>query len=608
MQTTQPSASAPRRPRVVRLIVLTVVVTVAVLGITSAVLLNQQDVRQWVSKSLWQDRSLAEGAVHSYRSDALRERDDDLKRGELANAADINAKLAREAMRRALAVHRAWLKKMDKQTKLYAESSNRPTWNYRNTAADFFCFQLIGAMRLNPAGMDAMRATLTAEEKLRTPEGLCQPVNTETLSPVQTDHNELIFASSEYVKDGLLSVYERYGPGVVDQRMYAIVDALIAQSKHGSKFGPIPSTDNEPNGNLLQTCGRLSYATGREDYAEFGARIADAIIEQSLSPNNGLLPSDFDFEKNKVLVADLKLKDHGNEAVLGLSEMYALAVARSDQPVWKERAQRWAAPLATLFEIILKHGKNQDGLLCQIMQPSPPGPTLELPADNWGYILVGSMLYVEAAKRQGTMDAERIDAIEKEITAISTSVFNRPIMPWQGHMDSEADTVESAIYVAAYRPAMRSTALNWADQQIQMMYMHQRGNGTATNGYLDGNFIRTSLLYADARSGGWRAEPFRLDVRVGYAEDANGNAVLSVASEEPYQGTLVHDGPRHQTILKLPWDWPRLNSWPEWTLPSQLTVTKSEGADQAIAGSKIPAKLPISLTSSTPVRLSLRRE
>jgi hypothetical protein len=131
-------------------------------------------------------------------------------------------------------------------------------------------------------------------------------------------------------------------------------------------------------------------------------------------------------------------------------------------------------------------------------------------------------------------------------------------------MDSDADAIESAIYIAAYRPALRDEALAWTDRHVAAFFESQDADGTAVGHYLDGNFIRTSLLYADVRSGGWRADPWREDVLIGFASNEHGKAVLTVQCTEPYAGTLRPPEPRHRSIMKLPWNWARLNSWPEW--------------------------------------------
>ena len=110
--------------------------------------------------------------------------------------------------------------------------------------------------------MASLLESLEAEQALRTAEGLCIPIDSDTGARISVDHDELLFGTSEYCKDGLLSIYERYGGELIGTRLLTLVDALIAESRHQTKYGPIPGGGAEINGNLLQLCGRLSYATG----------------------------------------------------------------------------------------------------------------------------------------------------------------------------------------------------------------------------------------------------------------------------------------------------------------------------------------------------------
>src|SRR5688500_13550223 len=256
----------------------TVVTTVIVLAATLGSLLYARGTRRLINSLLVTPEPPRVEDPFSLRQVVLAERARALDAGDVVAAARMNAMLSHEAMLRAAAVHKAWLARRQPQTKLYAQSADRPEWNYRNTAADFFAFHLNAALLLNPDGLPSLEETLAAEAALRTPDGLCQPVIAASGRPVSVDHDELLFGSSEYAKDGLLSVYERHGGALIGPRLLAIVDAVIAQSRHPSRFGVLPGTGSEINGNMLQLCGRLSYAEQRPQYAEFAARIADATI------------------------------------------------------------------------------------------------------------------------------------------------------------------------------------------------------------------------------------------------------------------------------------------------------------------------------------------
>jgi hypothetical protein len=589
-----------------RTVLLACVLTAVALLVVVLILLQVPGVRSWAAQHLQEPSRPLQGDAFELREVLLDQRDREVRSGDVEDAAEINAQLSQEALLRSLAVHKAWLGRRDPTTHLYAQSEERPEWNYRNTAADFFGFHLHAGLRLNPSAMDSLKQTLRAESALRTSGGLCQPVLARSGQNIKVDQEELVFGSSEYIKDGLLSVYERYGNGLVGETIVSVVDAIIRESRHPSKSGVLPGRGTEVNGNMLQVCGRMSYALGREDYAEFAARIAEAMVRQALPANGGLLPMEYDYSADKVIDATVKLRDHGNEAVLGLAEVYAMAVARSAEPRWQARAGEWAEPLARLFETVLTHGVDGGGRLVVSMRVSPPGPSTDKITDNWGYVLCGTLLFTEAARRHGKLDALRLAKLEARVDQVARAVFARlPATAWGGSMDSDADAVESAIYLAALRPALRGEALGWADRQIDMMFARQRSDGIVDDHYLDGNFIRTSLMYADARSGGWRVEPWREDVSVGFADDGRGRTALVVSCLEPYSGRLVPDQPRHRSIMKLPWNWPRLNSWPEWPPAEGMTVTEASGV-QASVGAAPPEGFRVELPANGSARILLQ--
>jgi hypothetical protein len=337
---------------------------------------------------------------------------------------------------------------------------------------------------------------------------------------------------------------------------------------------------SEENGNVLQACSRLALATGRDRYALQAAAIAAASVDQMLPACNGLPVVTFDYAAGKVRDRRVRIRDHGNEIIPGLSEAYALAVYRSaSDAAWKARADHWAEPIGRMFELLLQKGLNRDGVPVSVIDPFT-GEHLEPTAnDNWGYFTNGVLLFTQAARRHGTIDAARLDAMDAGVDRIAAAVAKQYGIDWVGvPFDGYCDTIESALYTAHHRPQTAAVLLPWADDQVALLMACQQPDGFVSRRYLDGNFIRTLLMYADARSGGWRVVPWRADVRVGFAQ-SDAAAVLTVSSATPYTGTLLPDQPRHRTIMHLPWDWPRLNSWPEWFTPDEIvSVTDAKGA------------------------------
>lgn len=608
-QSTAPARAnaAPKRPW--GTIGLTALVTALALSAAGYFAIGWEPVREAVDRAVSPGRPLTSTGSRGLRSMLIGRRDGAVSRGDVVSAAEINADLAHEALVRAYILHRRSFARRDPNTKLYPQQRSIPHWNYRNTAADFFAFHLQTGMRLNPDGMPSLLETLEAESSLSPPGELCRPVHAHTGEPIDADEQELLFASSEYVKDGLISVFERFGDGPASVRMLAVLDAVVKHSRHGSKQGPIPGTGSEVNGNVLQVCSRLSFAVDRPEYAEIAARIAEAYVQQAMPANQGIPPAAFDFSRGDVIEPVLKLKDHGNEVLPGLSEAFALAVARRDDPTWRDRADRWAEPLAVMFETILDKGRDERGLLARELDPTTMTALTPKQNDNWGYVLNAALLFAQAARVQEKLPPQRIDALEARVDAIIAAVLKQDGLEWEGGMDGYADAMESGLYMAAYRPACRAGLLSWVDRQIEYMFSAQKSGGAVADHYLDGNFLRTSLMYADARTGGWRVEPWRGDVRVGFAADEQGRAAVVVSTDKPYRGVLVPDSPRHRTIMRLPWNWPRLNSWPEWfEVTDQTRIVSADGLEGTPMVPQLQQGLKLSLPAHGRVTLVLTTE
>lgn len=596
------------RPRRWRYTVLGAAVALLAGCAAAVVVLKWPPARQYVAAELgerepydWPDRTDV-----GLRQSLLRTRDHAVARGELESAALLHAGLAQEALLRARTVHDAWMARRHPVTKLFPRGPKSSAWNYRDTAADFFGFQLHAGLRLRPESMPALLETLAAEDALAPDGALCQPVDAAIGKPVHADREERLFASSEYVKDGLLSVYERFGPGSpIGPRMFEVLDAVLAHSTHASKFGAIPGGGSEVNGNVLQACSRLSFAADtpqrRAAYAAMSARIADAVTQQMLPACNGLPVRTFNYEKGQAVETHIKLRDHGNEVVPGLAEAYAMAVARrGEDPEWAARADRWAEPVAHMMETVLDKGADADGVVLSAIDTATLEITDSRPSDNWGYLLSGVLLFTKAGREHGVPAGGRLDALDARADRTAAAVAKLYGASWEGDgMDGYCDTLESALYVARHRPSLAGTLIPWVDDQVGLLFARQQASGFVAGNYLDGNFIRTTLMYADQKSGGWRVEPFRHDVRVGYARAADGgSSVLVVAADRPYAGTLLPDPPRHRQHMRLPWDWPRLNSWPEWGELESMTLAGAAGLSATPTDDALRKGLPLDLPAN----------
>ena len=233
----------------------------------------------------------------------------------------------------------------------------------------------------------------------------------------------------------------------------------------------------------------------------------------------------------------------------GLTEHYvALRHARP------ERAARYRKPIHDLFDRILEVGRNERGLLYDGFNPQT-GEHAASVCDTWGYVF------------DGFYTVHLLDGVpayrEAALKALGSLLPYYSSHPWEGESaDGYADSIEGAINLLNREPV--AAAALWVDREIRVMWAKQKPDGIIEGWHGDGNFARTSLMYALWKTQGASAHPWRADVRLGAAPDGAQGLCLSVAADQTWSGRVVFDRPRHRERLRLPLDYPRINQFPEW--------------------------------------------
>ena len=138
--------------------------------------------------------------------------------------------------------------------------------------------------------------------------------------------------------------------------------------------------------------------------------------------------------------------------------------------------------------------------------------------DNWGYNYDG---FYTVWLVDGT-PAYR-DAVRKALGNLKAHYTGQV---WErGSADGYADSIEGAITLLNREPM--PSAFDWIDSEIRTMWAKQKPDGVIEGWHGDGNFARTSLMYALWKTQGCRLEPWRADLRFGAVRDG-GEALLSV--------------------------------------------------------------------------------
>jgi hypothetical protein len=249
------------------------------------------------------------------------------------------------------------------------------------------------------------------------------------------------------------------------------------------------------------------------------------------------------------------LRDHGCEIIGGLSELYVtLSYARP------EKKKQYQERYYKLLDRVLEAGRNEDGLFYNAVNALTGEVVDSMVVDNWGYIL-DAYYSVYLIDKKDEYRQAFLDLIKN----LNEKYRN---FAWEGKShDGYADALESGInlYNREPVPALK----DWIDSEMKVMWGMQKDNGIIGGAHPDGNFERTAIMYALWKTQGVHCSPWREDLKFG-SEMKDGKLYVSISSENPWQGKLTFDYPRHKEILHLPVDYPRINQFPEWFTVADL--------------------------------------
>jgi hypothetical protein len=454
----------------------------------------------------------------------------------------------------------AWLKHADPRTLLLPDrlEPDRTKWIYtpHNSGADLFPYLVLTAHLTDPELVDGRLLEMLRNEVRYTSAKASVPGNltfaTGELGPPS------LFGAGEYAKDGLVTVTEYLGRTPWFYRMADLMADAMAQAPVASRFGNLPASDTELNGDFLQAFARLIPMTNDGRFLDWARRIADAYVEEVLPGNFGVPGMRWDFTAH---TGDrrLRLRDHGNETVVGLTLLFAL-----EEQLGSPRATRYRPVVQRMLDRILQSAQS-DGMLYNEVDAETLAPTDRRLSDNWGYVYGAVYSYYQV-----TGETKYRDAVRRALAALPAYrnySWEPSRNPPLGSFDGYADTIESAIYLVNREPLPE--ALGWIDSEMQVMLRMQRPDGLVEDWYGEGNFNRTALLYAYSKSLGVRPARWESGVKVGAARDG-ARIVMSLATPAPRR--FQFDFARHRRVLNLKHNLVRLNEFPEWFTVDENTL------------------------------------
>jgi len=420
---------------------------------------------------------------------------------------------------------------IDAETGLYRADGR---WNYRDTAADCYPFLCWAAHLVDRDALyGPVLKVLEAEQRLcnhvdRIPVRFDWDRKTKDTS---VDYDTYVFGASEYVKDGLIAIVEATGKGPWYERMKGIQEDIWKHARVDTPSGKIPSTNVEVNGEQMQALARLFTMSGDERFLVWAERLADHYLaDESYVPT--------------------RLRDHGCEIIGGLG--LTLGVLTEVKP---QKAAQYRPRLARMFDEILARATTPDGMMYNTLGKPDSGLS-----DGWGYNYVGYLCWDMSAGEERYRPQ-----IAKTLQNMIKPEYKD--YPWEGKsIDGYADSIEGAIYLLNRVPVDEGFA--WVDREMANNVVRSSEPLPTTNLWgtmkLEANGVRTSIMHALMHTQGIIARPWRQDLRLGAARSGEQSVAVVLTADEPWEGRLEFDIPRHRLWLGFQHDWPRMNTLPEW--------------------------------------------
>jgi hypothetical protein len=496
-----------------------------------------------------------------------------------------NGARAEEIFRRTRRMTHAWLAFADEKTLLLPDvlpgfkrgPQGLNIYRPHNSGADNYPYLLATAYFTDRALYEGRMREMLRSEIRYTDTGGGIPgdlaLDTGKLGPPS------LFGAAEYAKDGLLAVTELLGRTPWFHRMADMTAALMERAPVKSDFGPLPDNGAELNGDVLQTLTRLAPMTGDRRFLQWAERLGDAYVKEILPNNHGVPGYTWDFEKHEG-PDRMRLRDHGNEIVVGLELLFALESDRGGA-----RAESYRAPLGHMLDRILASA-NPDGMLYNEFQPSDLKPRDERLSDNWGYVYGAVYTHFMV-----TGETRYRDAVRK----VLTNLPKYRGYDWEnGSHDGYADAIESALYLVAREPVPE--ALDWIETETEKLIAFQQEDGTIERWYGDGNWARTLLLYALMKTQGCFVEGWKEGVKLGAAREGD-RLYVSLEAPAGWSGKLRFDRARHRRVLNFAKNYVRLNEWPEWFTADETTLYRirtAAGKEEVRLGSELIEGIPVS--------------
>lgn len=501
-----------------------------------------------------------------------------------------NSKQANEGYVRSLDFTKAWLGKTDSISGLIPSNLTRKTdlWEPHNSAADNYPFMVLTAFMLDKELYNGELLEMLKTEKKLTSRIKSLPdtysFSRQDFKNDELNMGEVIFGTSEYIKDGLIPLNEYIGKSPWQDRMMEMLDDLseyMTEPSYLEKYFDRTASIEEVNGEMLQTLSRVYWMTGEQKYLDWAINIGDYYMKG---------------ERDLSEIEYLRIRDHGCEIIGGLSELYVTLHFANP-----EKKKEYTAALYKLLDRVLEVGRNEDGIFYNAVNAKTGEIIDKGVVDNWGYVF-------DAYYSVWMVDKKEIyrQAVLNGFKNMNEKYRN---YKWEGNShDGYADALESGINLYNREPVQELKS--WIDSEMQVMFNMQQPDGILGGWHGDGNFARTAIMYSLWKTQGAHIYPWRNDVYIG-AEKSGNQTYFIIASENDWEGNLIFDAQRHKTILNLPIDYPGINQFPEWFTAQNgnqySIVSSNKKLSGNYSGKELLKGIPIKITAGEKLAISIEK-
>ncbi|MBI4907524.1 MAG: hypothetical protein HY820_28115 [Acidobacteria bacterium] len=519
---------------------------------------------------------------------------------EWVSRAAFNGRMASEALSRSNRVMHAWLKLADPVTGLLPRNETNPNWVVRDSAADLYPFLVMAAWFTEPhlyrtSMQHILRQEMLLTRRLGHLSDDLQPGGRGFVRP-NLEIDEVIFGSSEYMKDGLLPLTELLGETPWYHRMRDIASDMVKHAPYKWKGAPLPAQTAEINGNALQVYSRLAWKTRDPRFVDAVVHIADFYFLHQLEATNYLPAHEWDIKTDQPKRGVFVYSDHGNEILGGLTEAFVLA--RTLRP---EKARQWESPLRKLLDRVLDTGRNPDGVWVHSVDVATGKVVDARHAHCWAYMF--NAIYTGYLMTGDERYRKAVEAAMDSVSRNTHYLFDEAGAGRKWGANAYSDSIEGALVLMNRIP---HPALDRAlDEAMKKYYARQRDNGIVEYWYGDGNYIRTAMMYAFFKSQGTFLAPHDGRVELGAVRDAAGVSLL-VSASHPYQGSVRFDIARHKEHWNMAGNYPRLNEWPEWFTVepgSAYDISVNGGPPRRYLGFELRTGLPVTVAGGEQLRI-----